>query len=151
VGWRLGKVLDVGTRTGWTLDRVLAQEQSRPGFLLAGNATHGLHPVAGQGLNLSLRDAWQLATSWSATPMQSDPDFIAAVIDGFVDTVREDQARTVSATDMLSTLFAHRGLLLDLPRDLALAGLDTMSPLRRYIARRGTGVGSQLRTGRQSS
>lgn len=151
VGWRLGKVLDVGTRTGWTLDRVLAQEQSRPGFLLAGNAAHGLHPVAGQGLNLSLRDAWQLATSWGATTMQAEPDFIAAMINRFVGAVREDQDRTVSATDMLSTLFAQRGLLLDLPRDLALAGLDTMSPLRRYIARRGTGVGSQLPAGRQSS
>jgi 2-polyprenyl-6-methoxyphenol hydroxylase-like FAD-dependent oxidoreductase len=83
--------------------------------------------------------------------MQAEPDFIAAMINRFVGAVREDQDRTVSATDMLSTLFAQRGLLLDLPRDLALAGLDTMSPLRRYIARRGTGVGSQLRAGRQSS
>ena len=139
VGWRLGKVLAVGKRTGWTLDRVLAKEQVRSGFLLAGNAAHGLHPVAGQGLNLSLRDAWHLGAAFREQLTGTKALCVPAALQTFAARVRQDQQETVGATDMLSTLFARRGPLLDLPRDIALASLDTLSPLRRYIARRGTG------------
>lgn len=139
VGWRLGKVLAVGKRTGWTLDRVLAKEQVRSGFLLAGNAAHGLHPVAGQGLNLSLRDAWHLGAAFREQLTATKALCVPAALQTFAARVRQDQQETIGATDLLSTLFSRRGPLLDLPRDIALASLDTLSPLRRYIARRGTG------------
>ncbi|MEL0313788.1 MAG: FAD-dependent monooxygenase [Halieaceae bacterium] len=139
VGWRLGKVLAVGKRTGWTLDRVLAKEQVRSGFLLAGNAAHGLHPVAGQGLNLSVRDAWHLGTAFREQLTGTKALCVPAALQTFAARVRQDQQETIGATDLLSTLFSRRGPLLDLPRDIALASLDTLSPLRRYIARRGTG------------
>ena len=145
VGWRLGKVLAVGKRTGWTLDRVLAKEQVRSAFLLAGNAAHGLHPVAGQGLNLSLRDAWHLGAAFREQLTGTKALCVPAALQAFAARVCQDQQETVGATDMLSTLFARRGPLLDLPRDIALASLDTLSPLRRYIARRGTG-GRRLAT-----
>jgi 2-polyprenyl-6-methoxyphenol hydroxylase-like FAD-dependent oxidoreductase len=61
-GWRLGRVSDVGQRSQWPLVRLNASEQYRSGFLLVGNAAHTLHPVAGQGLNLSLREAGLLAS-----------------------------------------------------------------------------------------
>jgi 2-polyprenyl-6-methoxyphenol hydroxylase-like FAD-dependent oxidoreductase len=139
VGWRLGKVLAVGKRTGWTLDRVLAKEQVRSGFLLAGNAAHGLHPVAGQGLNLSLRDAWHLGAAFREQLTATKALCVPTALQTFAARVRQDQQETIGATDLLSTLFSRRGPLLDLPRDIALASLDTLSPLRRYIARRGTG------------
>ncbi len=148
VGWRLGKVLGVGKRTGWTLDRVLAKEQVRSAFLLAGNAAHGLHPVAGQGLNLSIRDAWHLGAACCEQLAGAEDLCVSAALQAFAARVRQDQQETVGATDMLSTLFARRGPLLDLPRDMALASLDTLSPLRRYIARRGTG-GKSLATSSQ--
>ena len=54
--------------------------------------------------------------------------------------VSADQALIVDATDLLATLFNRRGPLLDLPRDAALIGLDLLPPLRRHIARLGTGL-----------
>ena len=59
-GWRLGKVLAIGKRSIWVLNRTHAREQTRSGFVVVGNAAHGIHPVAGQGLNLSFRDATTL-------------------------------------------------------------------------------------------
>lgn len=167
-GWRLGRALQVGRRNLWPLDRVMVREQSRGGFLIAGNAAHGLHPVAGQGLNLSLRDAATLgatlqcaqvasqAPSLSATHIAvggaalmassarstsaHQPLSMATALAAYEQTVARDQAQIVDATDLLSTLFNRRGVLLDLPRDAALSALDLIKPLRRDIARRGAGL-----------
>ena len=139
-GWRLGAIIATGRRSAWILDRTQAREQVRRGFVVAGNAAHGLHPVAGQGLNLSLRDAATLglvlAEAANNGASLSDP----SVLQRYTALTDDDQALTVAATDLLSTLFERRGPALDLPRDAALIGLDMLSPLRRYIARRGTGL-----------
>ena len=134
-GWRLGAVRRVGRRSGWPLDRLWAREQVRPGCIVAGNAAHGIHPVAGQGLNLSLRDAATLADVLATAP--ANP-FSAASLREYGRRVMADQAVTVGATDMLATLFQPHGPVIDLPRDAALAGLDLLTPLRKLVARRGT-------------
>lgn len=139
-GWRLGKALRVGRRNLWPLDRVLVREQTRGGFLVAGNAAHGLHPVAGQGLNLSLRDAANLGAALCQASASDALVSISQTLAAYERTVKVDQDRIVDATDLLSTLFNRRGVLLDLPRDTALSGLDLIAPLRRDIARRGTGL-----------
>jgi len=151
-GWRLGKAQRVGRRNIWPLDRVVVREQSRGGFLIAGNAAHGLHPVAGQGLNLSLRDAANLGATLRGThgsgaanlPVNSAAStkqaFVANVLASYERAVVRDQQRITDATDLLSTLFNRRGVLMDLPRDAALSALDLIQPLRRNIARRGTGL-----------
>ena len=72
-GWRLGAVSAVGRRSQWPLVRSLASEQWRAGFLLVGNAAHTLHPVAGQGLNLSLREADLLAKTLIAAVTSGQP------------------------------------------------------------------------------
>jgi 2-polyprenyl-6-methoxyphenol hydroxylase-like FAD-dependent oxidoreductase len=86
-----------------------------------------------------VRDAWHLGTAFREQLTGTKALCVPAALQTFAARVRQDQQETVGATDMLSTLFARRGPLLDLPRDIALASLDTLSPLRRYIARRGTG------------
>ena len=143
-GWRLGRALAVGKRSAWTLNRVRAREQVRPGFVVAGNAAHGIHPVAGQGLNLSLRDAATLAhvlaSTRPGTDREGDLSGAPELLQRYESLVREDQNVTVGATDLLSTLFTPRGAWLDLPRDAALAALDFVPPARRAVARRGTGI-----------
>lgn len=139
-GWRLGAVQSVGQRSFWPLTRIRAREQGRPGYLVVGNAAHGIHPVAGQGFNLSLRDADAFArcaaASLSSGRSLADPELLAE----YRAAVAADQALIVDATDLLATLFNRRGALLDLPRDAALIGLDLVPPLRRHIARLGTGL-----------
>jgi len=139
-GWRLGPVAAVGKRSGWVLDRNLAREQVRQGFLVAGNAAHGIHPVAGQGLNLSLRDAATLQRVLIEAVKDQRSVGDLNTLQRYVALVRDDQAQTVAATDLLATLFNRRGVMLDLPRDAALAALDLVAPVRRRIARRGTGL-----------
>ena len=60
-GYRLGRLLRVGERHLYPLSLTRATEQARAGIVLLGNAAHALHPVAGQGFNLSLRDVAALA------------------------------------------------------------------------------------------
>ena len=54
----------MGKRSQWPLGRLATTEQFRSGYLLVGNAAHTLHPVAGQGLNLTMREADMLAGLW---------------------------------------------------------------------------------------
>src|SRR5690606_1164705 len=60
-GYRLGRLQQVGERQSYALRLCLAREQVRSGIVLMGNAAHFLHPVAGQGYNLALRDGLRLA------------------------------------------------------------------------------------------
>ena len=144
VGWRLGRLTDVGRRTAWDLSRISVREQVRAGIVIAGNAAHTLHPVAGQGFNLSLRDASRLAQTLAVTRGRGEDSLSLPALRQYESAVAKDQQETTRATDFLATLFRSRGVFLDLPRDAALVGLDLLVPLRRTIARRGTGKGMDL-------
>jgi len=135
-GWRQGKVLALGKRSSWDLERVRSTEQFRGNALLVGNAAHGLHPVAGQGLNLSLREAGLLQQLLSRT---SAPLAVTPLIRRYIEQVTQWQSRVIGATDLLSNLFNERGVLLDWPRNAALAGLDLIPGARKVIAQQGTG------------
>ena len=139
IGWRVGRLTAVGHRTVWDLVRVRAREQVRPGVVIAGNAAHSLHPVAGQGFNLSLRDANALASVLAAAVAAGERPGSMNVLQRYDTLTSADQHFTTGATDMLATLFRARGPLLDVPRDTALATLDLLLPLRRKIAQHGTG------------
>lgn len=138
-GWRLGAVGAVGRRSQWPLVRSLASEQLRAGFLLVGNAAHTLHPVAGQGLNLSLREADLLAKTLLAALAQGQPLARVSSLRDYISRVGAEQQFVTSSTDLLATLFNSRGALLDAPRNVSLAMLDLVPGARAQIARVGTG------------
>ena len=139
-GWRLGAVSAVGKRSQWPLMRSLAREQLRGGFLLVGNAAHTLHPVAGQGLNLSLREADLLAETLVGAIADGQPLARASSLRSYWEEASTEQKFLANSTDLLATLFNHRGLLLDGPRNASLALLDLVPGARAQIARLGTGV-----------
>lgn len=138
-GWRLGRALAVGRRTVWPMSRRRACEQSRPGYLIAGNAAHALHPVAGQGFNLSVRDAATFAAVAARGLMAGESPGARAVLRDYEQRVGADQDLTIGATDTLATLFRRRSPPLDVPRDMALACLDFSAGLRRGVAALGAG------------
>jgi len=139
-GWRLGAVRAVGKRSQWPLMRSLACEQLRRGFLLVGNAAHTLHPVAGQGLNLSLREADLLAETLGRALANGQPLARANSLRGYLQPASTEQQFLTNSTDLLATLFNRRGPLLDGPRNASLALLDLVPGARAQIARLGTGV-----------
>jgi 2-polyprenyl-6-methoxyphenol hydroxylase-like FAD-dependent oxidoreductase len=138
-GWRLGRVQAVGRRSQWPLMRLSASEQFRAGFLLVGNAAHTLHPVAGQGLNLSLREAGLLAQAIADAQQRSATIGCLASLKTYLNQVSSEQRLVVDSTDALAILFNRRGPLLDVPRDASLALLDLLPAVRQQVASVGTG------------
>jgi 2-octaprenyl-6-methoxyphenol hydroxylase len=97
-----------------------------------GNAAQALHPVAGQGLNLGLRDAWDLARILKETQTVD----LAAALSRFAAQRRFDATATIRMTDFLASGFTGNSALLGLARGAALSALDVVAPARRFFARR---------------
>jgi 2-octaprenyl-6-methoxyphenol hydroxylase len=134
-GRRLGRFVEAGPRSRFPLhlrfrNDPVAGERS----LIVGNAAQSLHPVAGQGLNLGLRDAYELAELLRAVPR-------AEIGDGpFLERYRHrrvrDRRATIGVTDSLIHLFSAEDIVLTHLRGAGLAALDVLPPLRRSFARR---------------
>lgn len=135
-GYRAGCIVQVGQRFSYPLRLVTAREQCRRGVVVVGNAAHSLHPVAGQGFNLSLRDVDRLAKVLGMHPAQPGE---LAVLQHYVERCRSDQAQTILLSDSLPRIFGRDTFPLPLGRNLGLLGLDSVPPLRRAFARRGMG------------
>jgi 2-octaprenyl-6-methoxyphenol hydroxylase len=139
-GYRLGRLLQVGERHSYPLALVQSREQVRQGMVVMGNAAHALHPVAGQGYNLALRDVAELGAALAAGMAAGLPPGDLATLQGYQQRQLPDQERTIGFSDRVPALFMHADPLLGLGRDLALAGLDIMPGLKREFVRYAAGV-----------
>ena len=101
---------------------------------IVGNAAQALHPIAGQGLNLGLRDAAALAAMLGTTAASEIGG--AAMLAGYRDSRRRDAARGVAFTDFLVSAFADSRRIPTWGRGLALTALDLFAPARRALAER---------------
>ncbi len=97
-----------------------------------GNAAQTLHPVAGQGFNLALRDVWSL----SEHLLESDDPGDQSVLDAYLRSRRTDRRSTVGFTDALVRVFSNDIGPLRHLRGLGLAALDLAPPLRHFVAKR---------------
>ncbi|QLF93275.1 2-octaprenyl-6-methoxyphenyl hydroxylase [Pseudomonas sp. ABC1] len=137
-GYRLGGFRQVGARHLYPLELVEAEEQVRNGLVVLGNAAHSLHPIAGQGYNLSLRDAWALAETLLHSA--STPGALS-VLQRFHLRQARDQWLTVGFSDHLTRLFGDSAWGLGVARSLALSGLDLLPPAKHEFARLAMGLG----------
>ena len=141
-GYRLGGFRQVGARHLYPLVLIEAQEQVRSGLVVLGNAAHSLHPIAGQGYNLSLRDTEALAV---ALLRSSAPLGDLSVLQGYHQQQRSDQRLTVGFSDQLTQLFGESGRLSVAGRNLGLLGLDLLPPAKAWFARQAMGMGVRER------
>ncbi len=139
-GYRLGRLSRCGERHIYPLGRSWAGEQARAGVVLLGNSAHSLHPVAGQGFNLSLRDVAALAESLRAAHLRAENPGSLALLQRFVQAQRFDQELTGGFSDALPRLFGSGFLPLAAARDLGLIGLDLLPGLRSLLVRQATGL-----------
>ncbi|NQD93231.1 2-octaprenyl-6-methoxyphenyl hydroxylase [Pseudomonas sp. CrR25] len=139
-GYRLGALRQVGARHLYPLALVEAQEQVRPHLAVLGNAAHSLHPIAGQGFNLSLRDTLALAESLLASRAPLG-DF--ATLQAYLQRQQGDQQLTVAFSDRVTRLFSTGDPLLATGRNLGLLGLDLLPPAKRWFARQAMGLGTR--------
>jgi len=131
-GSRPGKPVSSEERT--TVPLVLRVHPTRAGNrqVFIGNAAQTLHPVAGQGLNLGLRDAWDLAHFLRSAADPGDPALLAR----YAASRRADAASTIAVTDFLAAGFLGSSRLARAARGAALTALDIVAPARRFFARR---------------
>ncbi|WP_225775844.1 2-octaprenyl-6-methoxyphenyl hydroxylase [Pseudomonas sp. Marseille-Q5115] len=142
-GYRLGTLTQVGARSLYPLALAEAREQVRRNLVVLGNAAHSLHPIAGQGFNLSLRDVQALAQALAGS--DAPPGELAA-LQGYLAAQQRDQQWTIGFSDQVTRLFSQPGRWVAHGRNLGLLGLDLLPPARQWFARQamgmGTGVGS---------
>ena len=137
-GDRLGKFKRVGERVCYPLALTTSEEQVRRRLVVVGNAAHSLHPVAGQGFNLSLRDLDCLAQCLANQPQQTDVGELEPLL-GYQKQRENDQRNTLIFTDNLTKLFGLSSSAVALGRNSGLLMMDLVPTLRNQFAHFGMG------------
>ena len=132
-GDRLGKFVEAGKRSGFPLALKYATPVTASRTVLIGNAAQTLHPVAGQGFNLGLRDAWELAEEMMAFPAETGTP---AMLVRYSNKRRLDSSMGRTLTDSLVKLFSNDNLILGIARGMGLSALDCLPQLKKFVARR---------------
>lgn len=144
-GYRLGNFLHVGKRYAYPLKLVTANEQIRSHIALVGNAAHFLHPVAGQGFNLSLRDCVCLVDALIQGEAAGKSLGELSVLQDYLNRQQLDQTLTIEFSDKLVRLFSSSSLPLIMLRHLGFVGLDLMPVVKNQFAAQTMGTaGSKL-------
>ena len=143
-GDHLGAVEPVGPRWSYPLGLVHAERYIEERLVLVGDAAHGLHPIAGQGYNLGVRDIAALVEVLvDAKRLGLDPG-AADTLERYAQWRRADNFAMVAATDLLNRLFSNDSAPLRLARDLGLAAVNRVPPLRRFFIRHAMGMVGDL-------
>ena len=145
-GYRLGRIRQVGVRSAWPLHRVRADALTATRAVLVGNAAFSLHPVAGQGFNLALRDIAALAELiCDARREDADADPGAeALLDRYAEWRAADQRRVAGFTHGLMRLFTIDSAPLAVSRGLGLMAFDLVPGAKRWLARQAMGFGGRV-------
>ncbi len=133
-GERQGRFVAAGARTAFPLRMALRGPGDTAGLIRIGNAAQLLHPVAGQGFNLGLRDAWQLAECVLDSP--SGPLDGGDLLERYVRARGADVSAGARMTDFLVDVFAQDPPVIASVRGMALTALDLLPPLKNSFARK---------------
>ena len=134
-GWRLGRFQRCGQRFAYPLTLSCAPQHIQARTVLIGNAAQTLHPIAGQGFNLGIRDVMTLANILSYAYLQQQEISDDALLQQYENKRKADQKQMIQLTDGLLTIFANNLLPLQIGRNLGLMALAQSSMLRQYFAK----------------
>jgi 2-octaprenyl-6-methoxyphenol hydroxylase len=143
-GGRLGRFEQVGRRHAYPLSLVRTDRHTGPRFALIGNAAHALHPVAGQGFNLGLRDVAVLAEVVTDAVARGGDPGAEEVLQRYAHWRRRDNLAVTAFTDSLVRIFSNRFAPLALARNLGLVAVDLLPPVKRALLRRTMGLAGRL-------
>ena len=129
-GYRLGKLLRVSKRHVYPLERVIAQEQVRSSIVVMGNAAHYLHPVAGQGFNLALRDIARLGEALREGQERQLRYGELSVLKSYLAKQASDQWLTASLSHGFIKVFGEQNRAIQLLRNMGLGAVQTIPPLK---------------------
>jgi 2-octaprenyl-6-methoxyphenol hydroxylase len=144
-GFRLGRLLKIGRRYAYELYLSRSEAHCAERLAIVGNAAQGLHPIAGQGFNLGLRDAASLAEVIADALAAGDSDpGDAGLLRDYAAWRGEDRKRIVAFTDGLVRLFANPlGLVRGL-RGFGMLAFDSLPPAKSAMARLSVGAAGRI-------
>jgi 2-octaprenyl-6-methoxyphenol hydroxylase len=143
-GLQLGDISALGPRRAYPLECLVARAFVAERFALIGDAAHVIHPIAGQGLNLGLKDVAALAESVvDAARLGLDPGS-ATALDRYQRWRRFDTMAMAAATDGLNRLFSNRSDVLRLIRDVGLGLVDRVPALKQIFVREAAGLTGEV-------
>jgi 2-octaprenyl-6-methoxyphenol hydroxylase len=143
-GLSLGAVRPSGPRFSYPLTMTLADSYVRPRFALTGDAAHGIHPIAGQGFNLGVRDVAALAEVLVEAGRAGLDLGSMEVLERYARWRRFDNIMLSTFMDGLTRLFSNDFAPLRLARDLGFAVFNRTMPLKRLAMRHAMGIVGKL-------
>ncbi|WP_227690394.1 FAD-dependent monooxygenase [Psychrobacter cibarius] len=141
-GERAGTFVAAGRRGAYPLTRVLADEQVAGRCVIMGNAAHTLHPVAGQGFNLCMRDAHVLAQMLSAQVLKGKDIGDTQLLKRYEKARLSDQKRVIRFCDAVVHGFTHPNPAIKLARNVALVAFDKLPNIKPLVANYAMGLKS---------
>jgi 2-octaprenyl-6-methoxyphenol hydroxylase len=143
-GGRLGAIELAGARQSWPLSMHLARSYVADRFALIGDAAHGVHPIAGQGLNLALRDAAALAEVVIDAARLGLDIGNAEILTRYERWRRFDSAVSTAAFDGLNRLFSYDDAVLRAVRDAGLGIVDRLPVIKQMFVTEAAGLSGDL-------
>jgi 2-octaprenyl-6-methoxyphenol hydroxylase len=140
----LGELSVVGQRYTYPLSLSLAHDMVAPRVALVGDAAHGVHPIAGQGLNAGLRDVAALAEVIADTQRRGEDVGSDAALARYQEWRRFDNTTLALATDSFNRLFSNDNPLIRMARDIGMAAVNALPVLRRGFIREAAGLTGEL-------
>jgi 2-octaprenyl-6-methoxyphenol hydroxylase len=144
-GFRLGRFLKVGRRVPYPLSLTRSDRLSSGRCVIVGNAAQGLHPVAGMGFNLGLRDAASLAELVADNQRAKQPDLGGGTVQADYDAWRAtDRGGIIAFTDGLIRVFSNPLGAVQRLRNLGLLAFDVLPPAKSALSRLSTGASGRI-------
>jgi 2-octaprenyl-6-methoxyphenol hydroxylase len=140
----LGEIGLAGKRFTYPLSLTVANEFVAERLALVGDAAHGMHPIAGQGLNAGLRDVGALAQVLGEAKERGEDIGALPVLRRYQEWRRFDTASLALATDLSNKLFSSDNPLLRAARDIGMGAINAMPRLRRGFIREAAGLTGEL-------
>jgi len=138
-GSYLGEITKVGKRVIYPLNLVQAKSQVFHRMALVGNASHTIHPIAGQGFNLGVRDVQQLALLINNACNEGQDIGNFTLLNEYQQQRNHDQKQVIQLTDSLVTLFSNQLPPLVVGRNIGLKVLNYLSPLKKALVNKTMG------------
>lgn len=143
-GYYLGELTGAAPRRAFPLTLIRAEKMLAERTIMIGNAVHQLHPVAGQGFNLGLRDVVELANNLTKQ-QQNGGDIGAAIfLQDYAKLRQQDHDKVINLTDGLVKLFSTSHLSIAVARNVGLTLLDHIPSAKKLLARQAMGLKTDL-------
>lgn len=144
LGHRAGRIVEAGPRQAYPLGLNYVRDHVRHRLAFIGNAAHTIHPVAGQGFNLGLRDVAALAEVLADAAAAGKDCGAMDTLQAYADWRRADYLKVMGMTDGLARMFSNRFAPIAMARNLGMVMMDLVPPARHLLARQAMGLTGRL-------